>query len=38
LANRCYWLELDNVPGQRVWAYCKAGWAIEDLDQDVGMI
>jgi DNA repair photolyase len=38
LANRCYWLELDNIPGQRVWAYCKAAWAIEDLDQDVGII
>ncbi|MBN1813970.1 MAG: hypothetical protein JXA14_19190 [Anaerolineae bacterium] len=31
LANKCYWLELDNVPGQRVWAYRKAAWAIEDL-------
>jgi hypothetical protein len=20
LANRCYWLEIDNAPGQRVWA------------------
>jgi hypothetical protein len=31
LANQCYWLELDNAPGQRVWAYRKAAWAIEDL-------
>ena len=31
-------LELDNAPGQRVWAYRKAAWAIEDLEQDVGLI
>jgi DNA repair photolyase len=24
LANQCYWMELDNAPGQRVWAYRKA--------------
>lgn len=38
LANQCYWLELDNAPGQRVWAYRKAAWAVEDLEQDVGLI
>jgi hypothetical protein len=38
LANRCYWMELDSAPGQRVWAYRKAAWAIEDLEQDVGLI
>jgi hypothetical protein len=48
LANQCYWLELDtpaapasgagNAPGQRVWAYRRAAWAIEDLEQDVGLI
>ena len=38
LANECYWMELDNAPGQRVWAYRKAAWAIEDLEQDVGLI
>ena len=38
LANQCYWQELDNAPGQRVWAYRKAAWAIEDLEQDVGLI
>jgi DNA repair photolyase len=38
LANQCYWLELDNAPGQRVWAYRKAAWAIEDLEQDVGLL
>lgn len=38
LANQCYWLELDSAPAQRVWAYRKAAWAIEDLAQDVGLI
>jgi len=38
LANECYWLELDNTPGQRVWAYRKAAWAIEDTEQDVGLV
>ena len=38
LANQCYWLELDNAPSQRVWAYRKAAWAIEDLDVDVGLL
>ena len=38
LANQCYWMELDNAPGQRVWAYRKAAWAIEDLEQDVALI
>ena len=38
LANECYGMELDNAPGQRVWAYRKAAWAIEDLEQDVGLI
>jgi DNA repair photolyase len=38
LANQCYWMELDNAPGQRVWAYRKAAWAIEDLQQEVGLV
>jgi len=38
LANQCYWMELDNAPGQRVWAYRKVAWAIEDLDVDIGLL
>jgi len=38
LANQVYAMELDNAPGQRIWAYRKAAWAIEGLDQDVGLI
>ena len=33
-----YRVELDNAAGQRVWAYWKAAWAIEDLEQGVGLI
>jgi hypothetical protein len=38
LANQCYSMELENAPDQRVWAYRKAAWAIEDLEQDVGLV
>ena len=38
LANQVYAMELDNAPGHRVWAYRKAAWAIEDLEQDVGLV
>jgi hypothetical protein len=38
LANQCYWLELDNAPNHRVWAYRKAAWAIEDLEQDLDLV
>jgi hypothetical protein len=38
LANQCYWMELENAPGRRVWAYRKAAWAIEDLEQDLGLV
>jgi DNA repair photolyase len=38
LANQCYWMELEKTPSQRVWAYRKAAWAIEDLEQDVGLV
>jgi hypothetical protein len=38
LADQAYTLELDGAPQQRVWAFRKAAWAIEDLEQDVGLI
>jgi DNA polymerase/3'-5' exonuclease PolX len=31
-------MELDSQPGHRIWAYRKAAWAIEDLEQDVALI
>ncbi|MEJ2212462.1 MAG: helix-hairpin-helix domain-containing protein, partial [Anaerolineae bacterium] len=33
-----YWMELDGASKQRVWAYRKAAWAIEDTEQDLGLI
>jgi DNA repair photolyase len=38
LANHCYWMELDNAPSQRIWAYRKAAWAVEDLEQDIELV
>ena len=38
LANRAYEMELNNERSHRVWAYRKAAWAIEDLEQDIGLI
>lgn len=38
LANQVYAMELENAPGHCVWAYRKAAWAIEDLDQDLGLV
>jgi len=36
LANECYRLEIQGEASHRVWAYRKAAWAIEDLEQDIG--
>jgi DNA repair photolyase len=38
LANKVYTLEIEGAPAQQVWAYRKAAWAIEDLEQDVGLV
>ena len=38
LANQVYYMELDSDPSRRVWAYRKAAWAIEDAEQDLGLI
>lgn len=38
LAERIYALELDGAPAARQWAYRKAAWVIEDLEQDVGLV
>ena len=38
LTNERYWMELGNASKQRVWAYHKAAWAIEDTAQDLGLI
>jgi len=38
LANQAYAMELINAPGYRIWAYRKAAWAIEDLEQDICLV
>jgi DNA repair photolyase len=38
LAKQVYDMELRGEPQQRVWAYRKAAWAIEDTQQDLGLI
>ena len=38
LANRIYVMDLNGEAASRVWAYRKAAWAIEDLEQDVGLV
>jgi len=38
LANHVYTLEINSAPSMRIWAYRKAAWAIEDLEQDISLI
>jgi DNA repair photolyase len=38
LANKVYALELERAPNYQVWAYRKAAWAVEDLEQDIGLV
>jgi DNA repair photolyase len=38
LANRVYRMEVDGEPTRRVWSYRRAAWAIEDTEQDLGLI
>ncbi len=38
LAGMVYTLELENASLSRIWAYRKAAWAVEDLEQDVGLV
>ena len=38
LARRIYDMEIDGASPQTIWAYRKAAWAIEDLEQDVALV
>jgi DNA repair photolyase len=38
LVNQLYALELEGAPSYRQWAYRKAAWSIEDLEQDLGLV
>ena len=37
LARQAYDMELDGKSLSRIWAYRRAAWAIEDLEQDLGL-
>ncbi|GAP12412.1 DNA repair photolyase [Longilinea arvoryzae] len=38
LADRVYEMEIHQEPDYHIWAYRKAAWAIEDLEQNIGLI
>jgi DNA repair photolyase len=38
LANKVYDLELENALNYRIWSYRKAAWAVEDLEQELGLL
>ncbi|MCP4139852.1 MAG: radical SAM protein [Chloroflexi bacterium] len=38
LADKLYAMELENVHKSQLWAYRKAAWAVEDLQQDIKLI
>jgi DNA repair photolyase len=33
--TKCYLLELQSAPSFKVWAYRRAGWTVDELDQDI---
>lgn len=38
LANRIYDMELNADPVDRIWAYRKAAWAVEDMAEEIGLL
>jgi DNA polymerase/3'-5' exonuclease PolX len=38
LAERLYHMEIEDAPDYRIWNYRKAAWAVEDLEQDIGLV
>ena len=38
LADKTYTLELESAPAYRIWPYRKASWAVEELEQDIGLV
>jgi DNA repair photolyase len=33
--KKCYQMELECAPSYKVWAYRRAGWAVDELDRDI---
>jgi DNA repair photolyase len=38
LVYKLHLLELENTATSQIWAYRKAAWAVEDVEQDVGLV
>jgi DNA repair photolyase len=38
LADRTYEMELDRMDAEHIWPYRKAAWAVEELEQDIGLV
>jgi DNA repair photolyase len=38
LADRTYTMELDGEESVRIWPYRKAAWAVEELEQNIGLV
>jgi DNA repair photolyase len=38
LAYNLHMLELENATPSQIWAYRNAAWAVEDLEQDIGLV
>jgi DNA repair photolyase len=38
LAYKLHTLELENASSNRIWSYRKACWAVEDLEQEIGLV
>ncbi len=38
LAFRLHMMELESANSSQIWDYRKAAWAVEDLEQDIGLI
>jgi DNA repair photolyase len=36
--TRCYLMELESASSFKVWAYRRAGWTVDELDQDILVI
>jgi len=33
--TRCHHMELESAPSYKIWAYRRAGWTVDELDQDI---
>ena len=38
LADKLYEMELNKEADHKIWAYRKAAWLIEDMQEDIGLV